>query len=96
MVIYDTLVVLMLLASFIGYGVGILLVAYFGRQGIDRSGFFRGCSTIPGLTGVVHPKLVVGHIAVPGLLLFTASVLVSLVPAARAARLEPVRAIRRV
>lgn len=95
MVVYETLV-LMLLASFIGYGIGVALVAYFGHRGIDLSGFFRGYSTIPGLTGVVHPKLVVGHIGVPGVVLFAASVLVSLYPAARAARLDPVRAIRHV
>lgn len=95
MVVYETLV-LMLLASFIGYGISALLVAYFGRQGIDLSGFFRGYSAIPGLTGVVHPKLVVSHIGVPGLALFVASVLVSLYPAARAARLDPVQAIRHV
>ncbi|MDO8777238.1 MAG: ABC transporter permease [Burkholderiaceae bacterium] len=95
MVVYETLV-LMLLASFIGYGISALLVAYFGRQGIDLSGFFRGYSAIPGLTGVVHPKLIVGHIGVPGLVMFAASVLVSLYPAARAARLDPVQAIRHV
>ncbi|MBI2752623.1 MAG: ABC transporter permease, partial [Betaproteobacteria bacterium] len=95
MVVYETLA-LMLLASFIGYSVGFMLVEYFGRQGIDLSGFFRGYSTIPGLTGIVHPKFVASRIAVPGLLLFAASVLVSLYPAARAARLDPVRAIRHV
>ena len=95
MVVYET-IVLMLLASLIGYGLGFTLVSYFGREGIDLSGFFRGYSAIPGLTGVVHPKLIASHIAVPGAVMFTASVLVSLYPAARAARLDPVRAIRHV
>lgn len=93
MVVYETLV-LMVLASLIGYGAGVALVLWFGRQGIDLSGFFQGYSAIPGLTGVVHPKLLPGHIGPPGVVLFVASVLVSLLPAAKAAGLDPVRAIR--
>ncbi len=95
MVIYETLV-LMALASLLGYGLGAALVVYYGRGGIDLSGFFRGYSAIPGLTGIVHPKLLAGHIGPPGLLLFVASVGVSLYPARQAARLDPVRAIRHV
>lgn len=95
MVVYETLA-LMLIASIIGYGLGFMLVEAFGRQGIDLSGFFRGYPAIPGLTGVIHPTLVVGRIAMPGLVLFAASVLVSLYPAALAARLDPVQAIRHV
>jgi ABC-type antimicrobial peptide transport system permease subunit len=95
MVVYETLV-LMLLASVIGYGVGAVLVLWFGRSGIDLSGFFAGYSAIPGLTGIVHPKLLAGHIGPPGIVLFVASVTVSLYPAAKAARLDPVRAIRHV
>lgn len=93
MVVYETLV-LMVLASLIGYGAGVALVLWFGRQGIDLSGFFQGYSAIPGLTGVVHPRLLPGHIGPPGAVLFVASVLVSLLPAAKAAGLDPVRAIR--
>ena len=95
MVVYETLL-LMLLASFLGYGVGALLVTYFSRQGIDLSGFFQDYSTIPGLTGIVHPTLIASHIALPGVVMFAASVLISLYPAMRAARLDPVRAIRHV
>jgi putative ABC transport system permease protein len=95
MVLYETLV-LMLLATAIGYGLGTALVLYFGRRGIDLSDFFAGYSAIPGLTGVVHPKLVFNHVAVPGVILFVASVAVSLLPASKAARLDPVQAIRHV
>lgn len=94
MVVYETLV-MMVLASLVGYGVGAALVLWSGREGIDLSGFFQGYSAIPGLTGVVHPMLQPAHIGPPGVVLFAASVLVSLIPAARAARLDPVRAIRR-
>jgi ABC-type antimicrobial peptide transport system permease subunit len=95
LVVYETLV-LMVLASLIGYGAGVALVAWFGRVGIDLSGFFQGYSAIPGLTGVVHPILLPAHIAPPGAVLFIASVLVSLLPASKAAALDPVRAIRSV
>jgi ABC-type lipoprotein release transport system permease subunit len=93
MVVYET-VMLMAIAFALGYGVGAALVLYFGEAGIDLSGFFRGYSAIPGLTGLVHPKLLAGHIAAPGGLLFVASVLVSLRPAMKAGALDPVRAIR--
>jgi ABC-type antimicrobial peptide transport system permease subunit len=93
MVVYETLA-MMVLASLAGYGAGAAVVLWFGHQGIDLSGFFQGFSAIPGLTGVVHPKLLPGHIGPPGLVLFIASVLVSVLPAARAARLDPMRAIR--
>jgi len=93
MVLYETLA-LMLLAMLVGYGIGVPLVQYFARAGIDLSGLFRGYATIPGLTGVVYLKLIPGRIGLPGVGLLTASVLVSLYPAAKAARLDPVAAIR--
>ena len=93
MVVYET-VVLLLLASLVGYSTGIALVLYFGRAGIDLSGFFRGYSAIPGLTGIVHPELFTASVVPPGVALLIAGVLVSLFPASRAARLEPVSAIR--
>jgi len=95
MVVYET-IVLMTLASLLGYGIGIALVEYSGRQGIDLSGFFQGYSAIPGLTGIVYPQVFVETIAVPGVALLIAGVLVSLYPAAKAARLDPVSAIRHV
>jgi ABC-type lipoprotein release transport system permease subunit len=95
MVLYET-VVLMLVASAAGYGLGAALVLYFGRRGIDLSGFFEGYSAIPGLTGIVHPVLLAERILPPGIVLFVAVVLVSLVPAGRAASMDPVRAIRHV
>jgi len=95
MVLYET-AVLMTLATIIGYTAGIALVLYFGRRGIDLSGFFRGYSAIPGLTGIVYPKLFPETIVLPGIGLLVAGVLVSLYPAARAAALEPVAAMRHV
>jgi putative ABC transport system permease protein len=95
MVVYETLA-LMLLATLLGYGAGIALVQYLGRHGIDLSGFFRGYSTIPGLTGIVYPQVLAETVVAPGVALLVASVLVSLYPAAKASRLDPARAIRHV
>jgi putative ABC transport system permease protein len=95
MVVYETLA-LLTVATIIGYGLGMALVEYSGREGLDLSGLFRGYSAIPGLTGIIHPKLVLGNIVPPGLALLVAGVLVSLYPAAKAARLDPTTAIRHV
>ena len=93
MVVYET-VVLLALALLAGGGLGIALVQYFGRTGIDLSGFFAGYSTIPGITGIAYPKLFTATVALPGIALLIAGVLVSLFPAGRAARLDPAAAIR--
>lgn len=93
LVLYET-AILMVLAFALGYGAGVALVDYFGTRGIDLSSFFRDYSAIPGLTGVSYPLLVLANIVAPGILLFVASVLVSLYPATHAAKLDPTYAIR--
>ena len=93
MVVYETLV-LLVLALLGGYGLGIALVGYFGTAGMDFSGFFRGYSAIPGVTGIVYPQLFAATVVPPGVALLIAGVLVSLLPASRAARLDPATAIR--
>ena len=93
MVVYET-VALMLVASVVGYAVGAAVVSLFGNIGLDLSGFYRDYSAIPGLTGIVYPRLVAANLAAPGVGLFLASVAVSLYPAVRAARLDPTAAIR--
>ncbi len=93
MVVYET-VALMAIASVVGYGLGMALVSYLGRKGLDLSIFFKDYSAIPGLTGITYPRIVLGSIVLPGVALFLASVLVSLLPAMRAATLDPSKAIR--
>ena len=95
MVLYETATI-MVVAALAGYAVSAMLGAYFGRAGIDLSGFFRDYDTIPGVTGIMYPRLVIASIAVPGIALLVASVLISLYPASRAARLDPAIAIRHI
>ncbi|MDN7675657.1 ABC transporter permease [Burkholderia oklahomensis] len=95
MVVYET-VALLLLSAAVGYSIGAAIVVYLGYAGIDMSSFFSGYSAIPGLTGIVYPRLVGATVLPPGIALLVAGVLVSLYPAAKAARLEPVEAIRHV
>ena len=95
MVLYETLA-LMLLAALLGYAAGATLVGYLGRQGLDLSSLYAGYNTIPGLTGIAYPRLVLASIALPGVALFLAALLVSLYPALRAGRLDPSTAIRRL
>ena len=93
MVVYETSVLLVLAAP-VGYGTAIAVVAHLNRAGMDLSGFFAGYASIPGLTGVVYPQLMSASIVPPGVALIVIGVLVSLYPAAKAARLDPSRAIR--
>jgi putative ABC transport system permease protein len=95
MVVYETSV-LLVLAALVGYGIASAGVAYLNRAGMDLSGFFAGYAAIPGLTGVVYPQLMSASIVPPGVALIVIGVLVSLYPAAKAARLDPARAIRHV
>jgi ABC-type lipoprotein release transport system permease subunit len=95
MIVYET-IALLCMAALAGYGVGIGLVSYFGSTGLDLSGFFRGYAAIPGLTGVVYPLVTGASVVPPGVALVIVGVLVSLYPAARAARLDPSLAIRHV
>src|SRR4030067_741006 len=92
MVVYET-IVLLVLALLAGYGLGIALIGYLGTAGMDLSGFFRDFSAIPGITGIIYPKLFAATVVPPGVALLAAGVLVSLFPASRAARLAPGTAI---
>ena len=94
MVLYETAAI-MVLASIVGYAASALIAGYLGRTGLDLSGFFRDYDAIPGVTGIIYPRLVVASIAGPGIALFVASILIAVYPARKASKLDPVAAIRR-
>ena len=93
MVLYETAAT-MTLASAVGYGFGIAWVTYLSRAGLDLSAFFKDYDAIPGLTGIVYPRLMWASIIGPGIVLILGSLLASFYPAGQAARLDPVKALR--
>jgi ABC-type lipoprotein release transport system permease subunit len=80
----------------IGGTLGSLATLYFARAGIDLASFAEGAASIGITTTTVHSKLTAANLVLSNLAVFGLVVLVSLYPAAHAARLRPVEAIRHV
>lgn len=74
-----------------GLALGVLLIFIHMGNGVNLKA--HGAA-IPGVTNIIFPKLAAVVLAVPGTLLPLLALLAALYPALRAARLEPVRAIR--
>ena len=92
-VVYEALV-LSLCGLLIGFLGGVAVVAYFNSAGIDMSRYAEGITTIPGLTGMIYPELALRSTILPAGALLALSVLATLYPAWKAARLQPIEAIR--
>lgn len=93
LVVYES-VALAVVGTAVGAAAGIALVAWLGATGIDMSRFTRGLETVPGLTGVIYPRLALSAILTPAAALWLISAIAGLYPAWRASRLDPVKAIR--
>lgn len=76
--------------------IGAAIVQYYRLRGFDLSDFSAGAASIPGLTTVIYPMIELGNVWLPVLALLVTSVVAALYPAWRAARLDPVQALRHV
>lgn len=86
---------LTLVGCLVGIGSGLALAFYFQHQGVDLSGFSEGFSNL--LIGtVIYPLPRLQHVLITMGVVLGANLLVSLYPAWRASRLEPVEAMRQV
>lgn len=78
----------------LGGAAGTALVQYFATRGMDFTRYVRAMETMQGLTSMVYPLARADRAALVGVLVFVVAVLAALYPAWRAARLQPVAAIR--
>lgn len=74
--------------------IGAVVVGYYQMRGFDLSDYAAGAAAIPGMTTVVYPAIDSGNVRWPVLGLMVTSVIAALYPAWRAARLDPVQALR--
>ncbi len=88
-------VLLGVVGTLAGMGLGLSLVGLFHRIGIDLSGQMDTISRFY-INPVIHPEIDIDHLLVTVASVLLAALLAALVPAWRAARLQPVQAIHHV
>jgi len=78
----------------LGNALGIAVITWFGKEGIDLSHYGQAMQMMPGLTGIVYPYADATELMRLSVLVFTTTVLAAVYPAWKAATLMPVAAIR--
>ena len=79
-----------------GNALGLSITGYFAAAGMNVGAFEAGLRTMPGLSDVIFPVLLAERSFMLSALVFAIACLTALYPAAKAARLDPSRAIRHV
>ena len=83
---------LLVLGQVLGNGLALLMVAILDHTGIDLSALAAG-SEFFGMSRVLYPALQMGDLALANLVVFFLGLVVSVYPAAKAARFTPVEAL---
>jgi len=94
-VIYESLA-LSAIGIIVGTIFGVIVTAYYHNVGIDLTNLMDASEAIPGMTPILKPALIVGSLWWAAFSLFVTGAATAIYPAIRAARLEPVTAIRHV
>ncbi len=92
-VLYEALL-LGLVGVALGDALGTGVVAWFGSRGLDMSRYAQAVQMMPGLTGIVYPRIGGGELFMLSVLVFATAAAASVYPAWKAATLMPVAAIR--
>lgn len=91
-VLYEA-ILLGALGVFVGALIGAALAQFYHTQGIDLSAFMDSMAAIPGMTDRVYPELIPSNLILPAFLLYVLGISVSIYPALKAAKLQPVEAL---
>ena len=92
-VLYEALL-LGLAGVALGDALGAGVVAWFGGRGLDMSQYAKAVQMMPGLTGIVYPRIGGGELSLLSALVLVTTVVASVYPAWKAAGFTPVGAIR--
>jgi putative ABC transport system permease protein len=93
MILYESSAVACL-GLLVGTLSGALLTLLLGWRGIELGAFAQAVSHLPGMTSVLHPRLIVSHFVGSGGWLIVLNAIACLYPAWLAARLDPVSNLR--